>query len=218
MKKAICPQCRTELEIEPIAMISPKSEELTALLKGTLNCFECSQCQHKLFFDGLLRYYNEAAGYLVWYVPYKTGENEADIEAGVKQMLDQQFSALPENERPECRLTFTLPEFIEKIMLHQNGFDDRLVEFIKYQLYQHPKHEVEIDNYQLLYDYSNTDDEKLMFVIFDRSLGKPHAHTHLEMSAYREIAEIYVDTDEGYEELRKIFPGLCVCAGNLYMD
>ncbi len=212
-----CPRCQQPLKTVAATVITPDSAELAALLKGTLNSILCG-CGCRILLDTVMMYRDDARRLVIWCIPADDAQGWQEAEQAMREMAAKIFAELPGELLPECRLTISRRTFIEKIMIFQNGLDDRLVEFIKYQLYQHPKHPIDPNKFELLYDFSATDSDRLMFVAIERATGRASANTHLEMAAYQEMAEIYANTDDGREEMKKIFPEYFVSADRLNMD
>lgn len=208
-----CPRCGQTVSITTTELILPDSPALMALLKGTLNVGSCGKCQNRILLDKPLLYRDEVHGLFLWSVP---GGDWRALEPELMRMAAE-AAQQDGNQHPPflCRLVLSRRGLVEKIMLFQNGFDDALVEYIKFNLYNHPDHPINPQERELLYDFSATDNEKLMFLVIDRKTGLAVAHTHLEMSAYQELAKIYADTEEGQAEMRKIFPGPYVSANRM---
>jgi DNA-directed RNA polymerase subunit RPC12/RpoP len=217
-REVTCPRCQKSLQTVAATVITPESAELAALLKGTLNSVVCDNCGCRILLDTVMMYRDDAKRLVIWCIPADDAESWQEAEQAMQQMSAKIFAELPGELLPECRLTISRRGFIEKIMIFQNGLDDRLVEFIKYQLYQHPKHPIDANKFELLYDFTGTDSDKLMFVSIERATGRAAANTHLEMVAYQEMAEIYANTPDGREEMKKIFPDYLVSADRLNMD
>lgn len=217
-REVTCPRCEKPLKTVAATVITPDSAELAALLKGTLNSVVCDECGCRILLDTVMMYRDDARRLVIWCIPVDDALGWNEAEQAMREMAAKIFAELPGELLPECRLTISRRTFIEKIMLFENGLDDRLVEFIKYQLYQHPKHPIDANKLELLYDFSATDADRLMFVAIERATGRATANTHLEMAAYQEMAEIYAKTETGREEMRKIFPEYFVSADRLNMD
>jgi RNase P subunit RPR2 len=217
-REVTCPRCEKPLNTVAATVITPESAELAALLKGTLNSVLCDECGCRILLDTVMMYRDDVRRVVIWCIPVDDAEGWNEAEQAMREMSAKVFAELPGELLPECRLTISRRGFIEKIMLFENDLDDRLVEFIKYQLYQHPKNPINADKFELLYDFSATDADKLAFVVIDRATGRATANTHLEMAAYQEMAELYAKTDAGRDEMKNIFPGYFVSADRLNMD
>ena len=216
MTSISCPKCGKTADIATTELVLPESPTLLALLKGTLNLATCPACQSRILVDTPLVYRDAAEGLFIWLVP---GGDWRPLEVELLRMAEEAGRQEEEEDGTRlpltCRLVLSRRNLVEKIMLFRNGFDDALVEYIKFNLYHHREHPIDPEANELLYDFSATDDEKLMFLVIDRKSGRATAHTHLEMSAYQELAAVYADTQDGREEMRKIFPGPYVSASRM---
>jgi hypothetical protein len=218
IREVVCPRCEKSLPTVAATVITPDSAELAALLKGTLNSVLCDKCGCRILLDTVMIYRDDVRRLVIWCIPADDAQDWNETELAMHEMSAKVFAELPGELLPECRLTVSRRGFIEKIMIFENGLDDRLIEFIKYQLYQHPKHPINANKFELLYDFSATDADRLMFVAIERATGRASVHTHLEMAAYQEMAEIYAKTDAGRDEMKKLFPGYFISADRLNLD
>jgi hypothetical protein len=116
---------------------------------------------------------------------------------------------------PECRLTVTRKSFVEKISIHVSRLQDRLIEYVKYQLYTGREHRIDPVRYELLYDFTAGDGHKLPFLVMDRESGRATAAAHIPMKVYSELAEMFLPGSALAEELNALFPGCFVSVERL---
>ena len=109
----------------------------------------------------------------------------------------------------------TSNSFIEKIFLHTHQLDDKLVEYVKYQLYGNPVQRIDPVRSELLYDFSTCDGEKLAFVVVDRESGRAIAGAHIPMAVYEELAAAFLNDGTFQDELDSLFPGYYVSVDRL---
>ncbi|MFA4944113.1 MAG: CpXC domain-containing protein [Lentisphaeria bacterium] len=206
-----CPKCGAPQAAAPVTVLRPDDGALGLLFQGTLNLFTCAACGVRFKLEVALLYRDDARRRIVYYVPPEDAPTPAAAEAQVAAILQGCFGG-GGAEKPECRLALSRQEFIEKIALLRAGLDDRLVEFIKYQLYL--RHEAAMDprQRQLFYDFSLAGRDDLGFILFDRATGKAQAGAHVPMAAYRELEDAWRSSAELKEEIGRLFPGFHVSA------
>ena len=204
-----CPKCDGPLEVEPITVLRPGDQALQELFEGTLNVVSCEHCGVTFALRVPVLYRDDEAQYLVYNLPMESHADWREAEVQMAAVTERIFTDEPEIDEPACRLTVHRNEFIEKIALHCYGLDDRIVEYVKYQLLNHPSEDFGLDpmRHQLFFDFSQEDDENLGFLVFDRETDQATARTHLPMDAYNEIAEMLASSEKFGEELDLLFPG-----------
>lgn len=213
-----CPTCGREIPLTPVTVLRPDDASLGLLFRGTLNQCLCPDCNARFRVDLPLLYRDDARRIVVYCLPAgeQDGSDLEQAEAQVDTILKSIFAGDDVAELPECRLVFTIAEFVEKIALVQAGLDDRLVEYIKYQFFLRRERDLNPARRNLLFDFSHTEPENLGFIVVDRQSGKACAAAHIAMDTYRELAAAFLAQDGLREELRKLFPRYVVSAMRLF--
>jgi hypothetical protein len=198
-----------------VSSLRPGDKHLMALMTGALNRATCPDCKAEFLVETPLVYLDGQTSFIVYLLePPEDGNTEA-LEREVDCMATEVFSR--ENlERPQVRLTFTYPDFIEKIKLHTLGYDDRLIEYAKYQLFRNISEE-QLSKFQhkLLLDFSNRDEDKLVFLVYDRETNRPLSAVHVPMEDFRSLEQEFAENLEMLKELDAIFPTCHVSADRL---
>lgn len=212
-----CPKCGAVQELPGACTVfrAEDSEKLAALFKGEINLRTCRECSAKFLLKAPLVFRDDAKRFLVYYMPLGDSDNSAEAE---KQMIDltrELFGDDDEEMRPTCRLTVTRRRFIEKIALHIHELNDRLVEYIKFQLYNRKEEPIDPVRFELLYDFSDSEADKLAFIVYDRETNQPTAAAHLPREVYDDIEATFGTTSSLSEELDMLFPGYVVNADRL---
>ena len=208
-----CPKCGLAQPVEPVTVIQPQDAAFAALMRGTLNVHACGGCGVKFHLETTLIFRDAARRAIVVLIPADSAEERLTAEKNLDAVLQRALSLPDGREDAElrhllvCRLTFTRRDMIEKIALLLNGLDDRLVEFVKFQLFRNKKHDLDPVRQQLLYDFSSPEKQHIAFVVFDRESGKASAALHVPMDAYRELASALVTSDDLKQEIAELFPG-----------
>ena len=211
-----CPQCGKEFEAEAVSVLTPGSPHLRDLLSGTLNCTACPQSGSRLNIPCRLIFRDAENPYML------IQERRPSTREGLQKLVQNVEAAATQAamsqglERPELRMVFSRPEFIEKISIHKLGFDDRLIEYAKLQLFRNMD-ELQLSRlkHRLLLDYSRTNDEHLLFLVYDRETQKPINAIQVEMSDYLSLEEELMKSEDLQRELDAAFPGCHVSADRL---
>ncbi|HOG50957.1 MAG TPA: CpXC domain-containing protein [Lentisphaeria bacterium] len=214
-RRVKCPCCGKTITVEVVSSLRPGDKHLAALMTGTLNRATCSDCKVEFLVETPLVYLDGQTSFIVYLLePPEDGNTEA-LEREVDCMATEVFSR--ENlERPLVRLTFTYPDFIEKIKLRTLGYDDRLIEYAKYQLFQNISEErLSKFQHKLLLDFSNRDEDKLVFLVYDRETNKPLSVVHVPMEDFRTLEQEFAENLAMLQELDAIFPTCHVSADRL---
>ncbi len=208
-----CPHCGKALDgIRPVTAFCRQDKTVVAELfkghEGKFNVFECAGCGKDVRLDLALVYRDEEHASLIYYLPPADRTTIAAAEAAIGRIVEQLFGVDAKSEDvPDCRLTLSLQEFIEKIALLEDGLDDRVVEFIKYHIFLRNEHDIDPQKVTLLYNFTSSDEEALEFVIFNRKTGKAENATSVPMTLYHEVKDALLTDKELHEEVCTLFRG-----------
>ena len=203
-ESVLCPKCGAENTVHPVHVIHGTREEgiLKTLLKGDLNKHTCCVCQNRFFLQFPVLFRDDADRYFVYFMP----EQATDREQAEKQaIVEDYFGDDEDTQKPECRLAFSMRRFIEKVALYAQGFNDRLIEYVKYQMYQRKRDSIDPVRIELLYDFSCEEKDKLRFLLFDRETGQFQGAAHLPMDVYTELASTFNQNASMQQELYNLF-------------
>jgi hypothetical protein len=196
--------------------LRPDSAALQQLVAGRLNRIACTACGTEFLVNDPIVFRDDAAQFLVFFLPVEDTQNWRGAERQMADLARNLFGADLPAVGAEFRLTLTRRGLIEKIYLHARGLDDRLIEYVKYQLQQRDRKGLDPIRTELLYDFSNSDPDRLVFIVFDRESGHAAAAAHIPMDVYRELAETFFAPDgELRRELQQLFPGYYVSVERL---
>lgn len=200
-----CPKCQGAFPFAPKTVLRPATAELTALLQGKLNRVHCPHCQHQYLHSEALLFRDDAQRYLVYYLPKQFFSELSEALEKLEVLYEGIFGELPPADQPRCRLTIARNQFIEKIVIHQHGLDDRLVEYVKYQLFQRSPG-LSAEKHDVLYDFQGTTPELIQFIVFDRSTGQPDYALSFKRETYDELRAYFLESPEMEAELNQLFP------------
>ncbi len=204
-----CPSCSNEILVNPVFTIRENTDDLHALIKGNLNKFSCTACKKDFLYDTPMVYRDDENHYVIYYHSSGINENVTEALGFMDEIYTEMFADLSESQKPVCRLTLRRKDLIEKIKLHQKGYDDRLVEYIKYQLFHHSK-DLDSTHMDLLFDFGSSDDETLIFLAFDQTSGNIIYSLEFPVKEYSELRKNFLGSLKLENEFNKLFRGYYV--------
>jgi len=210
-----CPKCGETQAAHAVTSIPADSDLVQDLFRGTLNQVACEECGATFLLDTPLTFRDDDDACIIYCMPVSEKGAVDEAEASMRELTQAVFGAQDSDPVPSCRLTVSRRQFIEKIALHMHGFDDRLVEYVKYQLLNRPDSQIDPIRSQLFYDFSNSNGSVLAFIVFDRESGKPSAAAHIPRDIYDELVETFASDPGMQEELDQLFPGYYVSVDRL---
>ena len=107
---------------------------------------------------------------------------------------------------PEMHLVVEWSELIERIFSEEEGLDARLVEHIKYMMYQQNPGKLPAAKKGLLFDAQDSTDEQLCFVVQDRASRRLEAMLHFARKDYEALLNVF-GSGQGLKLLMDQFPG-----------
>ena len=211
----VCPHCGAGVEAGPATtVVRPRTAEMEALFRGGLNRRECPACGKAFSLDTPVLFRDDSGPFLIYFLPLS--DRERRLEAA-GEMASITARAFPESgdAPPACRIAFTRRQFLEKIAIRMQGLDDRVVEYVKYQMFRNPKQKIDAIRNELFFDFSPDHPDQLGFLVFDRESGAAVGTARLPMAVYRELAEALSGPGGLSEELDRLFPGVHVSVEEL---
>lgn len=204
--KVKCPACTAEAEFQPATVLRDETPELQALFDGTLNRVECPGCGTQFLFETPILYRDDDGRHLIYYLPRALNDNLEDALRQMDEFADVIFAEFDDAERPECRLSTQRHHFLEKIALHHHGFDDRLVEYVKYQLFEHSEG-LDPIRHELLFDFGGHEEGQIKFIAFDRETGEAKYGLGFAEEDYRGLEEYFLAGPAMEAQLDGLFKG-----------
>ena len=201
---------------EAVSVLTSDSPFLPKLFDGTLNKVVCPKCKMTHTLDGgHLVFRDIEKQFILYLMPEPEDGNTEALENEIDAMMTEE--AISQGiSRPTVRLTYSRPDFIEKISIHKLGFDDRLIEYAKLQLFRNMDDiQLSRHTHRLLLDYSRTDEEHIFFLVYDRERQKPINAIQVEMRDFMSLEEELMQSEDLQRELDAAFPGCYVSADRL---
>jgi hypothetical protein len=202
-----CPNCGFQVQAEITTTIRPSDQSIEELFDGTLNQSICDQCAKEFICESSLVFKSETDDYIIYFDSSIAGLGWEKAEEQMQVALDASLSGLDKDDRPECRLTLTRNEFIEKIAIHLANLDDKLIEYLKFHIYSQEK--LNHQNVQLLYDFNRSDSEMIEFSVVDLKDGS-HRHNTQTPHEMLEQLQNQLDSDDCPIDMDEVFSGLYV--------
>ena len=214
-RQAKCPKCGKTATCQVTEVLEPGDAALEQLFRGKLNLQKCPACGAEFMVESTLIYKEKEPPYILF---LEQVPEDGDIERVEQEvdMLVTDVSNQGNSEKPEARIVFSRADFLEKIALRRKGFDDRLIEYAKLQLFRNTDDmQLSREQHRLLFDYSRSDDNVMSFLVFDRNTSTPVNMIQVPMDEFHAVELSLKANDEAYAELLAAFPGCYVSADRL---
>jgi DNA-directed RNA polymerase subunit M/transcription elongation factor TFIIS len=105
--------------------INPELNE--KLIHNELNVYTCSQCGHRVHIEDALLYHNMKNRYMIWHIPAQDIEKECEEK---NRMLDVP-GGMGDIGRYTLRIVNERIDLLEKVMILDHRYDDRVIETMK---------------------------------------------------------------------------------------
>lgn len=179
MQELECPKCGKKHTLRKYKTINvtEKTKMKEEIMKNRLFQFTCEDCGYMapLTYDSL--YVDSRHNLLIYMAPVMTPEIETEI------------AALENEEGMALRLVDNINDLKEKIMIADNGLDDRIIELLKILYINQIKKEMENDTLlNILFDYNN---DTYCFLVFFQKKG---------IGKMALTKEFYKETEKKYKE------------------
>ena len=204
-----CPFCGREQSVElwDGLNLDEEPELREALLTNRINRVDCAGCQKSFRVDKPLVYQDREQDIFIHYDPLIGGRTLAEVEEGFRGAVEELNRLLPPDVPvPEVHLVVDWSELVERIFLLEEGLDARLVEHVKYMMYQQNPGKIPADKKNLLFDAQDSTEEQLCFVVQDRATKKLEAVLNFARADYEALVNVF-DSGEQLALLEEQFPG-----------
>jgi hypothetical protein len=204
-----CPFCGHEQEVElyDSIVVDEEPELRVALLSNRLNRVECEMCRKNFRVDKPLVYHDREQELFIHFDPLIGGRTLEQAEESFATAMSALRDLLPEGvEPPETHLVVEWTELIELVFLLEEGLDPRLVEHIKYMMFQQNPDRLDARAKGLLFDAQDSTDEQLCFVVQDRKTRKLEAVLNFSRADYEALVNVF-DSGDQLALLKEQFPG-----------
>ncbi|MBR4723317.1 MAG: CpXC domain-containing protein [Clostridia bacterium] len=127
-----CPACGeiSDLTVWQSITVSDSPDIKADLLKGKVNIFSCGACGQKALFPAPVLYTDDERKLVISFSPQSTKDARARIFEEIKKSSEKSGEL---KNYPDYNLRFVTSynEFLEKILIFDGGFNDKVIEVIK---------------------------------------------------------------------------------------
>ena len=204
-----CPFCGQlqDVELWDVLDIDEDPGLRTQLLSGRINRVDCPGCGKGFRVDKPVVYRHRSEDILIHCDPVTGSRTLADVEAGFSAGVAELERLLPPDvEPPDVHLVIDWSELVERIFLLEEGLDARLIEHVKYMMYQQNPDRLPADRKILRFNAQDSTDEQLCFVVQDAGTRKLEAVLHFARADYEALVNVF-DSGEQLALLEEQFPG-----------
>lgn len=204
-----CPFCGKEQNVElyDSILVDEEPELRAALLANRVNRVDCQGCGKSFRIDKPLVYQDRESRVLIQYDPLVGGRTLEEAEETFRAARAELEKLLPKDvEAPEMHLTVEWTELVERIFSEEEGLDARLLEHIKYMMFQQNPEKLPAERKGLLFDAQDSTEENLCFVVQDRRTKKLESMLHFARKDYEALVNVF-DSGEQLALLHEQFPG-----------
>lgn len=213
-----CPSCGVQQQVDLYEAINVSTDPQLkdALMQNWLNRVECPDCGATFRVDMPLLYSDPRNNILIHWMPESAQMPREQILEEFDQTLDQINEMMPDDVTvPSVRLVLSRVELVELIFLIEGGYNQRVVEYVKYSIYTRNLEMVDPQRYRLLLNVEDSTEDELCFVMQDVNSLELGKILRYGRAAYTSMCELH---DETPEEFLEMFPGPCISARNLLLD
>jgi hypothetical protein len=204
-----CPFCRQvqEVELWDVLDIDEDPGLREKLLTNRINRVDCAGCGKGFRIDKPVVYRHREQDILIHCDPLVGGRSLAEVESAFLAGLAELGRLLPPDvEPPEVHLVVEWAELVERIFLLEEGLDARLIEHIKYMMYQQNPEKLSANHKNLLFNAQDSTEDQLCFVVQDRGTKKLEAVLNFARADYEALVNVF-DSGEQMALLMEQFPG-----------
>lgn len=213
-----CPLCGTHQEIRLVEVLNAQSDPSLKedLMRNKLNRVTCTDCSNNFRVDLPLLYTDSKLDIMIHWVP----ENDSTSREQILEEFDEVIEHINSDSSlkgstPNVRLVTTRVELVELIYLIEAGMNQRIVEYIKYNIFTRNQEKIDPKIHRLLLNVEDSTVDELFFVtqnVEDQKLGQVLRYGR---SAYDSLVDLF---SEDSEEFMDMFPGPCISARDLILD
>jgi transcription elongation factor Elf1 len=204
-----CPQCgqMQDVELFDAINVSEHPDLRQKLMTNQLQMVTCEYCEFQFSVDKPLLYHDTDNHFMIYWIP--SGENTPPekCKETFENSLQEILKLLPTDfDPPQIHLVLTRTELVERIFMLESELDERIIEYIKYQIYTRNLEKIAPEQKILLFNAEDSSAENLCFVVQDATSRQFESVLEYSREAYAALSEMF-DRDEQTGNLFEFFPG-----------
>lgn len=178
-----CPKCGQMHSVTVWNSISAKTEPdlKQDILERKINIFTCPDCGQMALMPSNLLYSDADNKLMIYFAPCSSAEEKLDLFEQTKKTTKAEIKDLYDYN---LRFVTTYNELMEKILIFDAGFNDKVIEFLKLMiLVQEPD---KADNRIAM--YGKVENDYIQFLIQDKAENQVYT-SNIPMSTYDMLSE-----------------------------
>lgn len=183
-----CPKCGQLNEITVWNSISAKNEpDLKAdILSRKINIFTCPSCGQTALMPSQLLYSDPDRKLMIYFAPCADPTEKMTLFEQTKKTTKAEIKDLT-----DCNLRFvtTYNELMEKILIFDAGFNDKVIEFLKMMILVNEPEKAE----NRIAMYGKTENDYIEFLVQDRVENQVYT-SHIPVSTYDTTAKEIINS------------------------
>lgn len=213
-----CPACGDTQSIILVEHInfSTQPELRNALIENRLNRVVCEQCEKTFRIDlPIVCYLPEQNSMIHWIPETRTLSRDQildDFEASLEELLEVLPAAA---KTPEIYLVLARVELVELLFLLEEGFEPRVVEYLKHMLFTRNISAIPPRQFRLLLNVHDSTESELLFVVQNVQTQQLERVFQYDRAVYDSTLELYQETPD---EFLDMFPAPYISARNLLLE
>lgn len=183
-KQIKCPSCSnlSEMTLWQSITVSDSQDLKDDLLKGKVNIFRCASCGATALVPVPLLYHDEEKRLMISFSPCEDAD-KLRLFNQVKE-TSRESGELSELSDYNLRFVCSYNEFLEKILIFDNGFSDKTIEVLKLLILMQESDKME----SRVCMFGKKDGEQLEFMVQDKKEGQVYT-SRVPMETYNTVAK-----------------------------
>lgn len=212
-----CPKCshKQNVELYESINIDENPDLKNSLFYNSLNRIACENCEFDFRVDLPFVYLDPKNKIFIHLIPENQTNNFSEILNEFDVIIESISFASKKETDLNIRLVTSRSELIELIYMTESNINQRIIEYIKYEIYEKNKKKLNPENHRLLLNIEDSSPEKLMFVIQNINTKELLEILEYARSGYTSLKNLYI---EDPEEFLQMFPGPCISARYLLLE
>lgn len=176
-----CPKCGQMHTMTVWNSITAKTEPdlKKDILERKINIFTCPDCSQMALMPSHLLYNDEDKKLMIYFAPCNTPEEKMTLFAQTKETTKDEIKSLTDYN---LRFVTTYNELMEKILIFDAGFNDKVIEFLKMMiLVQEPQKAS-----SRIAMYGKAENDYIEFMVQDKTENQVYT-SHIPRSTYDTI-------------------------------